>query len=182
MRQSDVNHIREVVARVSGGDDTLTRSDYVALLILVREIAPNESMLKDLSHSIAHDSRDRGYAFEYLTGLIKQIRMAISFNKPFEVKVLFPIDDLANEINGVLHQLGIVESLDMEDAAVRARLAAGIASAVAATTFRIKHASGLLGITPDGEYLVILNIEGLPTDVSNLEGIAVPWLISRNEK
>lgn len=181
MRQSDVDLIRHVGQRVAVGDETLDRSDYVSLLIAVRGAAPFGSMLKDLGHSVAHDIRDQGDAFEYLERLVKQFRMAILFNKPFEVKVLFPIEDVAREFNGALQRLGIAGSLDIGDAAMLDRLAAGIASAVAGTTFTLKraHARAHLGISPGGEYWVTIEMDRLPTGLENLAGVGVPWLISR---
>lgn len=180
MRQSDVDHVRQVVERVVAEDESLSRSDYVALLILIRDIAPPASLLKDLSHNIAHDARNRGYAFDQLKSLVGQLQSALERRvaRP-DIPMLFPVETVIDELNTVLPLLGITARLDVDSLSVRRRFAAGIAQSVAATTYSFDDGSAMLGINPEGEYLVLIWLANMPRELSPKPLLATPWLHER---
>jgi hypothetical protein len=176
MRLRDVEHVRDIVQRISAGGDAPTRSDFVALLILVRDAAPADSLVRDLGHNIAHDTRDRGRAFENLGGLVQRLRAALEQGPNPAFELIFPVENVMKELNVGLASFGISERLDVNSAAVRQRFAAGIADAVAATTYKFKGADAQLGIAPTGEYLVLITITDMPEKVSPETKFSVPWL------
>ena len=55
MRDLDLIHLKHLVRMINDPGAALTRSDGIALLILLRDSSPAKSMLRDLGHlSLIH--------------------------------------------------------------------------------------------------------------------------------
>src|SRR3954463_13446751 len=88
--------------------DTADRSDVVALFILIRGDAPPNSIIKDIGHTVAHDERDRGVAFERLDRFTREVEALLTEGKGgIEFGILFEIHETIDERCDLAESLGL---------------------------------------------------------------------------
>lgn len=105
VRPADLDHLRDLAKVAANGE--LTRSDALALFILLREIAPAQSMLRDVGDSIAHSTRDRGYAHRYVSGFVQHVTDAFARGGELDIPVAFEVGGITNELADALDRLTI---------------------------------------------------------------------------
>lgn len=190
MRERDVAHLQELIARLGQSAEHLPRSDALTLLILLRDPAPRKSMVRDLGHSVAHDSRDQGLSFEYLKKFALNVRRVLIHGGNLRVPIMFPIGDVIAEMNSVLQRLGISGRLPAEDARVRYALASAIADVLDGTTFKLDFARITLRGVGDSvgyrafaaQIVYLHDIEGaIHIRAEKQNALAFPWLMSDRE-
>lgn len=189
MRQRDSDHLRELMRRLSSLDKPLSRSEALSLLILLREVAPTKSMLRDLGHSVAHAERDKGLSFDYLEKFTMNVRRVLIHGGNLHSKILFPIVDVIGEINGVLAHVGIEERLPKDDPGIQYALANPVADALDGTSYKLRVAVATLSYvgTESGypQYLATIrfkhDIEGAITLPADGRGLGFPWLMGIDE-
>ena len=152
MRDLDLIHLKHLVRMINDPGAALTRSDGIALLILLRDSSPAKSMLRDLGHSVAHDARDRGVSFDYMEKFALNVRRVFIHGGRLVIKLMFPIRDIVLEMNTLFRRIGIEELIDPDDTRVHYLLASMIADVLHGTTYRLRVATGTLtrGWQPDG--------------------------------
>ncbi|WP_157480193.1 hypothetical protein [Leifsonia sp. Root227] len=182
MRESDLNHLQWIVARLAS-NEPVNRSDMVSLLILTRGYAPKGSMLLDLGHSVAHDERNKGQTFEYLERYARRVRIVFTHGGRLHVPLAYPVEDVIRELNLVLRDLGLAVKLDPDDIATRQVMAAGIADALDGTSFALKGATVVIstGVSEVGKHYSLQltlrdSIDGVIKYRAGTK-IGLPWLI-----
>jgi len=105
VRQSDVDHVAELVEKAEA--ERLSRSEVVALLIMLRGMAPRGSVLRDIGDGVAHDVRDKGMAFEMLRLFTRDFIRAAMRGGVFDSHVLYPVEDLISDIASVARRLDV---------------------------------------------------------------------------
>lgn len=161
MRDNDLAHLRDLVHRLRDPEDTFTRSDSVAFLILLRDSAPPKSMLKDLGHSVAHGVREKGVSFEYLEKYSLHLRRWLIHGGTLQTNVMFPIGTVIKEINSVLSNLLVAERLDGGPTS-RFVLSTIIADVLDGTSYKLRVATGRLAIghhADDGRPVFLADIQ-----------------------
>jgi hypothetical protein len=190
MRERDRGHLRELVRMLGTLDGPLSRSDTVALLILLRERAGEKSMLQDLGHSVAHDARDKGRSFDYLEKFSLNVRRVLIHGGNLRVPVMFPVRRIIGEINGVMAQLDAPERLPLADVRLHYSAANSIAEALDGTTYSLKVANSELACFADGsgypafQAMILFKHEietAIPIRTDKLAGFSVPWLMSAED-
>lgn len=109
VRDTDKEDLQRLLGLAEGG--RLSRSDVAALFMYVRGDAPNGSMLKDIGHTVAHDERDRGFAYDHVNAFVAQIVDVFTNGGPFEVGVLFEVGDLLTELSQFCEGIGLTVDL-----------------------------------------------------------------------
>lgn len=63
-------------------------------------------MLRDIGHSIAHDSRDRGYAFEYVREFVEHVVDVLRNGGALKVPVAFEIGTILDQLHATAAKVG----------------------------------------------------------------------------
>jgi hypothetical protein len=117
MKQNDLRDLTQIVELIRKG--TAQRKDLIAGLILIRaHIDKNKGeMLLDISNCVAHDNRDRGLAFVYISSLVQEFIDCAKNGGSLKVNVLFPLDNVVDQLYSSLVRLGIssIERTDLDD-------------------------------------------------------------------
>jgi hypothetical protein len=103
----------------------LGRSDAVALFMILRGIAERGSIVRDIGDCVAHDERDRGDLYEHANAFVRGVRRTIAVGGVLESPVLYPVDELLDEIS----RLFAANSLSLNRSAADAHVA-GFVNAV----------------------------------------------------
>lgn len=157
MREQDVNHLRTIVRKILAPSQHPTRSDAVAFLILVRELAPPKGPLRDLGDAAAHGKRTKGTSFDYLNKYSLNLRRVFIHGGRLRTSVVAPIRDVIIEINGVLGRLGVKERLPRDDAVIAQKTALMIGNALNDTTYELRVAKGLLRMSLNREGQIMMS-------------------------
>ena len=104
VKENDLEDARDVVQLIEAG--TATKRDLLTLLMYVREEVPT-GMVKDLAHSVAHTSRDRGYAFERIERFVSHMISVFHKGGLLQVEPIFEANPLIRELSRELGKLGI---------------------------------------------------------------------------
>jgi len=104
MKQNDLEDAKQIANLIEEG--TATKRDVLSLLIYIRDEIPN-GMVKDLAHSVAHTSRDRGYAYDRIEQFVSTMIQVFERGGKLEVKPIFPVDKLIKMLCKDLAMLGI---------------------------------------------------------------------------
>jgi len=84
------------------------RKDLITLLALLREYIPKESStFLDIAHCVAHNERDRGVAFDYISNFLQTFVLAVKKGGMFTVDGVFSMDVFLTEMHDCLHKQGI---------------------------------------------------------------------------
>ena len=136
MKDSDRKATSHIVAKLEEG--SANRNEIVALLIYLREQLDRNDPLKDIAHCIAHNNRDRGFAFDYVTSFVDHFLEIVSSGGVLHVRVLFPLSDLVESLILVLE----AQNISVDGQALRGHmkeLHTLLSSILADTTIDIKH-------------------------------------------
>jgi hypothetical protein len=104
VKQNDLDDAKKIAVLIEAGK--ATKRDVLALLMYVRDEIPN-GMVKDLAHSVAHTSRDRGYAFERIERFVSHMMSVFQQGGSLKVEPIFEANQLINELSRDLGKLGI---------------------------------------------------------------------------
>jgi len=190
MRTRDAHHLRDLVRQINDPRAALTRSDAVAFLILLRDSAPRNSMLRDLGHSVAHDTRDRGLSFDYLEKFSLNVRRVLIHGGILNSKTMFPINDVIGEVNLVLANLHIADRLIENDDRVRFLLTAMIGQVLDGTTYHLRVAEGKLSVDRfdtglpsfSASFRYLHDIDGvIQLRASERKSLGFGWMLDTNE-
>lgn len=189
MRERDRAHVRDLVQKLASLDAPLSRSEAVALLILLRERAGKKSLLQDLGHSVAHDEREKGRSYDYLEKFTLNLRRVLIHGGNLHVPVMFPVRRVIGEINGVMAQLALSERLPLADVRLQYSVANSIADALDGTSYRLRVANCELALLngdgyPSFDAVIFFNHEietPVPMPAGKLAGFAVPLLMNAQE-
>lgn len=136
VRGSDREDLQLLLRRAEQGQ--LSRAETAALFMYVRGDAPQGSMLKDIGHTVAHDERTRGFAYDYVNDFADRIVAHFDGRGDLDVGVLFPIEHLVVELATFAHSIGL--NLDAQALMnKRMRMAARIGSLLDGTSIKIKR-------------------------------------------
>jgi hypothetical protein len=104
VKQNDLEDAKQIANLIEEG--TATKRDVLSLLMYIRDEISN-GMVKDLAHSVAHTSRDRGYAYDQIEHFVTTMIQVFESGGKLEVKPIFPVDKLIKEFCKDLAKLGI---------------------------------------------------------------------------
>lgn len=104
VKENDLDDAKKIALLIESG--TATKRDVLALLMYVREELPN-GMVKDLAHSVAHTSRDRGYAFNRIEKFVSHMISVFQKGGTLKVEPIFEANPLIKELSKELGRLGI---------------------------------------------------------------------------
>ena len=99
MKRTDFLFAQELCDGLETG--TARRADVTSLLMLIREDAP-EGMIKDIAHCVAHQSRDRGYAFGFINHFLQELTDYFRKGGTVTVRTLFDIEEVLEDLRAVL--------------------------------------------------------------------------------
>ncbi len=104
MKANDLADAQQIAKLIEEG--SASKRDVLALLIYIRDEIPN-GMVKDLAHSVAHTTRDRGYAFDQIERFASTMIRVFQSGGMLPVEPIFPSDRLIKELSRHLHSLGV---------------------------------------------------------------------------
>lgn len=143
-------------------------------------------MLHDLAHSAAHDERDKGYAFDYLQGLVNELSAANEGRTALlEVVVAYPIAAVLKELNAVLKAEQIGVQLPLNDDRTNFTAARAFGQALDGTTFKLKRATAHLEMRTEGRDTPLFGMVIAFAESFLGHGgvsIGVPWLLGIDPK
>lgn len=136
MRPSDRWHLVELMATAERGQ--LSRSDVVALFMLVRGEAPKNSVLRDIGDTVAHDERDRGVALRSIDAFIEHTLEVFRAGGMWQIDVLFEVHALLDELLTCAALLQVPADHDKVHSNSD-RFALALADVLDGTTFLVKR-------------------------------------------
>lgn len=104
--------------------------------MLLRGDAPPRSMLRDIGDCIAHEERDRGWAYGYITTFAERVIDALGSGGVLEVGICLEITGLLQEVADMCQGIGLPLSLPIDAEATRS-LADTISDVLAGTRIRL---------------------------------------------
>lgn len=135
MRESDRRHLAQLARGIERGQ--LGRSDVVALFMILRGSAKRGSIVRDIGDCVAHDERDRGDLYVHANQFVRSVRRALGVGGVMESRVLYPVEDLLNEIIDLLAQQSVTLDRTAADSRVDAFVRA-VADVLDGVTIKVR--------------------------------------------
>jgi len=104
MKKNSKLDVQNIISAIENGD--VDRNSLKILLIEIRDYLPKNSIIKELSHFIAHPKRDKGAAFSHLQTFVDDFIKCAKYGGEFTVKGVYNKEKVIENLISELQRLG----------------------------------------------------------------------------